>query len=99
MELYTDAGKERRSQLLQDNVPWLGFDHDLTRKSEFQEFDLNRYPLQHGWTKEQIENLKRGIPLEHYFIDGNRLAASESGIAATLAMLQSWMSFGLLETA
>lgn len=62
-------------------VPWLGFDHDIR---EHALVDFAEYPLQRGWSKNQIKALKTGNGLAY---EG----------ASCLAMLQSWLVFGFLE--
>lgn len=65
-------------------IPWLGFDHDLTAKPIVSFED---YPLQRNWTREEISKLSHGeVPASR--------TPDES-----LAMIQSWMFFGLLESA
>lgn len=62
---------------------WLDFDHD---NQEYPLVPFSEYPLQRGWTAEQLHSLRLGS-----FRDTNP--------ASALAMLQSWLFFGLLESA
>jgi hypothetical protein len=74
-------------ELLQDSildVPWLGFDHD--RVHEYDVVPFEQYPVVRGWSREELERIRKGNAL-------SRDATS------TLAMLQSWLFFGFLESA
>src|SRR4051794_7890959 len=62
---------------------WLGFDHDETKEYPLVAFE--EYPLQRGWSREQVKNLRLGD-----YIDTNPTDA--------LAMIQSWLFFGLIES-
>ncbi len=65
-------------------IPWLGCDHDtLTHKTVF----IEEYPLQRNWTRGEIRTLELG-----------EVPASRS-LHEALAMVQSWLFFGLLESA
>lgn len=73
-------------ELLQDSipdVPWLGFDHDTVQVYDVVPFE--QYPVVRGWSREELERIRNGNTL-------SRNAAS------TLAMLQSWLFFGFLES-
>jgi hypothetical protein len=65
-------------------TPWLGFDHDRTQEYHLVPFE--EYPLQRGWTAEQLHSLRLG-------------GFKDTDPASALAMLQSWLFFGLLESA
>jgi Heterokaryon incompatibility protein (HET) len=65
-------------------MPWLGFDHDTT--THLIVF-IDQYPLQRNWTSEEIDRLELGM-----------VPASRT-LHETLAMIQSWLFFGLLESA
>lgn len=65
-------------------TPWLGFDHDETQ--EYAVVPFEEYPLQRGWTVEQLHYLRLG-------------GFKDTNPASALAMLQSWLFFGLLESA
>src|ERR1700729_303677 len=62
---------------------WLDFDHD---SQEYPLVSFAEYPLQRGWTAEQLHSLRLG-------------SFRDTDPASTLAMLQSWLFFGLLESA
>jgi hypothetical protein len=71
---------------LQDSIPkvlWLGFDHDMVQEYDVVSFE--QYPVVRGWSTEELEIIRKGNAL-------SRDATS------TLAMLQSWLFFGLLES-
>lgn len=73
--------RRRRSSVLK--VEWLGFDDDSTRG--YDRGSIQEYPLRRGWTATKIGDLKQGqLP-------------SRRSVGASLAMLQSWMTLGLLE--
>jgi hypothetical protein len=77
----TELGK------VQDSIPktpWLDFDHDTIKEYAIVPFE--EYPLQRGWTKEQLHHLRLG-------------GFKDTDPASALAMLQSWLFLGLLESA
>jgi hypothetical protein len=66
------------------SIPWLGFDHDMTAHLTAS---IEDYPLRRNWTSEEIRILELGgVP------------ASRS-LDEALSMIQSWLFFGLLESA
>lgn len=72
---------------IQDSIPktpWLDFDHDNTQEYDVVPFE--EYPLRRGWTIEQLNYLRLG-------------GFKDTDPASALAMLQSWLFFGLLESA
>ena len=76
--------RERKAEICAiPAVPWLGFDHDD------HEYPLpnaiQEYPLIRGWTPRDVQELKLGNV-------GNRSPRE------ALAMIQSWMFLGLLES-
>lgn len=73
--------RRRRSSI--PKVEWMGFDHDLT--GEYERGSIQEYPLRRGWTATEISDLKQG-----------RLPSRRS-VEASLAMLQSWMTLGVVE--
>lgn len=75
---------ERQAQLNNSpSMPWLGFNHEIPERS----LDLiEDYPLRRGWTRESVQQLELG----HL----GRRSPDEA-----IAMIQSWMSLGLLESA
>jgi hypothetical protein len=87
MEHLVDAN-ERAAQhdeiSLTPPIPWLGFDHDMT--THLTVF-IEEYPLQRDWTRGEIRRLELG-----------EVPASRS-LNETLSMIQSWLFFGLLESA
>jgi hypothetical protein len=65
-------------------IPWLGFDHDTTTHPTVS---IEEYPLRRGWTKREIHALELGeTPVSRSLIE-------------TMSMIQSWLFFGLLESA
>ena len=62
-------------------VPWLGFEHHIVTRRPVA---LAEYPLVHGWTIQEVQQLR----------DGELGRRHPNGV---LAMLQSWMSLGLIE--
>lgn len=62
---------------------WLEFDHDETKEYPLVAFE--DYPLQRGWSRNQVKSLRLGS-----YKDTNPTDA--------LAMIQSWLFFGLLES-
>lgn len=87
MEHLVDAN-ERASRghemSLAPYILWLGFDHDTTTTRIVA---IEDYPLQRKWTREEICRLELG-----------HVPASRT-LEETLAMIQSWLFFGLLESA
>ena len=87
MEHLVDAS-ERASQYdvisATPLIPWLGFDHDMTTHPAVS---IEEYPLQRGWTNGEISALELG-----------KIPASRS-LMETMSMFQSWLFFGLLESA
>lgn len=76
--------RDRRNDLgIAPSIPWLGFSHDTRTQSATL---LEDYPIHRGWTREDLRQLEFGKL-------GHRSSTE------VLAMLQSWMSFGLLESA
>ena len=74
--------RRRRSSI--PEVEWLGFDHDLN--GEYERGSIQEYPLRRGWTVTEISDLRQGqLP-------------SRRSVEASLAMLQSWMTLGLMES-
>jgi hypothetical protein len=65
-----------------DPMIWHGFDHDLTHF--YPVVSLENYPLQRGWTPQQLQQFKSDPPP----LDN-----------ADVAMIQAWLSLGLLESA
>jgi hypothetical protein len=84
MEHLVDATELEKIQASIPKTPWLDFDHDKTREYRLGPFD--EYPLQRGWTAEQLHSLRLG-------------GFKDTDPASALAMLQSWLFFGLLESA
>jgi hypothetical protein len=81
------AASERRNRRVDidqaPSIPWLGFPHHVHGQALVA---IEDYPLRRGWTREALRQLEFG---------------SLGGRSSTqaLAMIQSWMSFGLLESA
>ncbi len=73
--------RRRRSSI--PKVEWLGFDHDSARV--YERGSIQEYLLRRGWTATEISDLKQGQ------LPGRR------SVEASLAMLQSWMTLGLME--
>ena len=87
MEHLVDAS-ERASQREEISaaplIPWLGFDHDMTT---YPTVSIEEYPRQRGWTEREIHALELGeIPVSR-------------SLTETMSMIQSWLFFGLLESA
>ena len=73
----------RRRRPSMARVKWLGFDHDSN--GEYERGSIQEYPLRRGWTAIEIDDLKKcKLP-------------SHRSLKDSLAMLQSWMSLGLME--
>ena len=64
-----------------DDIPWLGFDHDSTK--QYDTVILPSYPLLRGWSQESLDTLK---------LERTPLSSLDE-----LAMLQSWLFFGVWE--
>ena len=64
-----------------DDIPWLGFDHDSTK--QYDTVILPSYPLLRGWSHESLDTLK---------LERTPLSSLDE-----LAMLQSWLFFGVWE--
>lgn len=64
-------------------IPWLGFDHDDT---DHRLTTIQQYPISRGWSRADLRELELGNL-------GSRSATQ------ALAMIQSWMFLGLLESA
>ena len=64
-------------------IPWLGFDHD---EGYYPLTTIQEYPISRKWTRGELHELEFGN-LQYR-------SATEA-----LAMIQSWMFFGLLESA
>ena len=80
--------KERAARydelILTPATPGLGFDHDNTAHPTVF---IEEYPMQRNWTREDIHRLELGeVPLSR-------------SLNETLSMIQSWLFFGLLESA
>jgi hypothetical protein len=84
MEHLVDPAELEKIKASIPKTPWLGFDHDKTQ--EYRLVPFEEYPLQRGWTAEQLHNLRLG-------------GFKHTDPASALAMLQSWLFFGLLESA
>lgn len=64
-------------------VPWLGYDHD---ESCYPLTTLKQYPVVRGWTIAELQELEHGN-------------VGFKTVRQVLTMIQSWMFFGLLESA
>jgi hypothetical protein len=76
--------RERQAEIRDvPTIPWLEFDHD---EGHHPLTTIQEYPISRKWTREELRELEFGN-LQHR-------SATEA-----LAMIQSWMFFGLLESA
>ena len=64
--------------------PWLAFDHDSTARRTI--VPIQDYPVLRGWSKFQLDSLRQCT-----FVNTHP--------ASALSMLQSWLFFGVLESA
>ena len=78
------AEEQMTGHLEIEPVSWLNFDHDRTRSYPLS--NMHGYPLQRGWTSDEIEVLR------YESFDRMNRSPEEA-----LAMIQSWMTLGLLE--
>jgi hypothetical protein len=83
MEHLVEPSELGKIQASIPKTPWLDFDHDKTQ--EYQVVSFEEYPLLRGWTAEQLHSLRLG-------------GFKNTDPASALAMLQSWLFFGLLES-
>jgi hypothetical protein len=87
MEHLLDANERaaRRHEIsLTPHIPWLAFDHDMTTH---RVVFIDQYPLQRNWTTEEIGEVELGM------------VPTSRSLDETLAMIRSWLFFGLLESA
>jgi hypothetical protein len=76
--------RERQDEIRHvPSVPWLGFDHD---RQQYPLTTIKEYPCVRGWTIHEVQQLEFG--------DLGDRSPTEA-----LAMIQSWMFLGLLESA
>jgi hypothetical protein len=83
MEHLLETSELEKIQASIPKTSWLGFDHDETQEYSIVPFE--EYPLQRGWTAEQLHILRLG-------------GFKNTNPTSALAMLQSWLFFGLLES-
>jgi hypothetical protein len=85
MEHLINPSEVDRMQPSIPHSPWLEFDHDTTQQFPLASFE--EYPVQRGWNTARLQALRQGGFSE------------DTSFTSTLAMLQSWLFFGLLESA
>ena len=90
-------GKGRSVPLVEPTTPWLGYDHDNSNKQDYPvQLKFDEYPRVRGWTMDQMWST--GILNQaHSSLSSDHLDPKPVS-RQVVAMLQSWLFFGLLES-